>query len=112
MSAALIERLRKNRESKVEAGGHVFIVRRPTDLEWAELDDSSTARALMKHIVGWEGVTELDLYAGGAGHPVPFDAALAQEWLADRPDLLVAVSRAVVDAYRTHVEKQGAARKN
>ncbi len=110
--SALLERLRRNREHKIEAGGRTFIVRRPTDLEWAEMRDDLNARTLAQYLVGWEGVTELDLYAGGAGHPVPFDAALALEWLSDNPDMLLAVTQKVIDLYREHVESRGAAQKN
>lgn len=110
--SALIERLRHAREFKVEVGGHIFIVRRPTDLEWAEMVESINARTLIKYVVGWEKVTELDLYPGGAGHPVPFNVEVAQEWLADRPDLLMPVTTRIVEAYRDHVQRRDAARKN
>jgi len=110
--SALIERLRRNREHRVEAGGRTFIVRRPTDLEWAEMREDLNARSLVRYVVGWEGVTEIDLYAGGTGHPVPFDSALAMEWLSDRPDLFVIVTQKIIDLYREHVEAKGAAQKN
>lgn len=110
--SALIERLRRNREFKVEAGGHVFIVRRPTDHDWAEMIGDFNARNLIRYVVGWERVTELDLIAGGAGHPVPFDAATAEEWLADRPDLLLPVTTRIVESYREHAQRRDAERKN
>jgi hypothetical protein len=112
MSAAIIERLRKNREVKVSAGGHIFVVRRPTDLDMIELRGELSARALLRYLVGWEQVTELDIIAGGAAHPVAFDAGLASEWLPDRPDLISAVVQGVIGAYSEHSAQREAAAKN
>lgn len=114
MSAALIERLLKNREFKVEAGGHVFVIRRPTDLEWAEkrARDELNARGLMQCIVGWDKVTELDMYSGGDGQPAAFNSSLAELWLGDRPDLLVPIITRINEVYREHLEARDAARKN
>ena len=41
---SLVEKMRKARESRVEAGGKVFIIRRPTALEMIELRQSAQGK--------------------------------------------------------------------
>lgn len=110
--SALIQKLRKARERNVAVGGYTFTVRRPTDLEALDLRTASRIDALLRFVVGWQGVNEIDLMPGGSAVPVAFDAALAAEWLADRPDLLDPLVDAIVDAYRAHVAALEAAAKN
>lgn len=100
--SALSEKIRKAREVRVEAGGKVFIVRRPTLLDMIEMNGKSAARAVLPFIVGWENVTGLDLYPGGDGAPAPFDADACAEWLADRVDLLSVIAEQAVAAYDAH----------
>lgn len=109
---ALIDKLRRAREFKVEAGGYSFTLRRPTDVEWIEISGQSTARAILPFVIGWEGVKELDLIPGGDPHPLPFDAAACQEWLADRLDILPVLLEAFVKSYEAHLAARGAAEKN
>jgi hypothetical protein len=112
MSAALIERLRKARETNLEAGGHVFTVRRPTDLDMIELRGELSARTLLRYLVGWDKVTELDIFDGAAAHPVAYDPALAAEWLPDRPDLVTAIVDGVIKSYNAHTAARELAAKN
>lgn len=100
--SVLSEKIRKAREIRVSAGGKTFIVLRPTTLDMIDLQGKTAARAIMPHIIGWEGVTGLDLYPGGDGAPVPFDAEACAEWLSDRVDLLGPIAQAAVDAYDAH----------
>ena len=100
--STLSEKIRKAREIRVDVGGKTFIIRRPTTLDMIDLQGKSAARAILPHIIGWEGVTSLDLYPGGDAAPVPFDAEACAEWLADRVDFLVPIAQAAVDAYDTH----------
>lgn len=101
--ADLIEKLRRARERRVEVGGFDFTVRRPTDIEALELRRGCGLGDLLRFVVGWGKVKELDIVPGGGPEPVPFDAALAAEWLADRPDLLQPLADEVLDGYRDHV---------
>lgn len=101
MSAALVEKIRRAREERVEVGGFGFTVRRPTDLEMMELRGGSIAR-LLPYVVGWDGVKEVDLLPGGDPHPLPFAAAACAEWLADRPDLLEPLVDRIVALYARH----------
>lgn len=108
---SLTERMRKAREQRVTAGGVTFIVRRPTDLDMIELRGQVDARALLRFIVGWEGVTEGHLIKGGDPHPLPWDADACVEWLADRPDILAPLVEAVLAAYTAHAERLAAEKK-
>ena len=56
-----------------------------------------------KFVVGWEAMSELALgIPGGGPDPVPFDADLWAEWIADHPEQWDAITAAVVESYRTH----------
>lgn len=110
--SALSQKIRKARELRVEAGGKVFVVLRPTDLDMIELRGQRVARAVLPFIVDWEGVTGLDLYPGGDGAPVPFEAEACAEWLADRLDILSTIAEKTVQAYEDHVRALGETVKN
>ena len=110
--STLSEKIRKAREIRVDVGGKTFIIRRPTTLDMIDLQGKSAARAILPHIIGWEGVTSLDLYPGGDAAPVPFDTDACSEWLADRVDLLGPIAQAAVDSYDTHRKQIDADAKN
>jgi len=106
MSKSLIERLQRARQSTVPSGGRVFLVRRPTDLEMHEMRGKIDQRLLLvRFVVGWENMTELDLgIPGGGPEPVAFDAALFEAWIADHPEHWDDISRAVMEGYKGHRE--------
>lgn len=110
--STLVEKMRKAREKRLEAGGYVFIIRRPTELEMLLLGQNRTPTSPLRFVVGWEGVKELDLIPGGDPHPAEFDSEACIEWLSDRPDLYVPVSEAVIGAYTEHKAAMEAAEKN
>lgn len=112
MPSALIDKIRRAREQRVPVGAHTFVVRRPTDLEMIRLQQSVSAEAMLQFVVGWEGVTEGDVVNGGGPHPLPFDADVCAEWLADRMDLFGPVVAAITTAYQAHQRAQDAAVKN
>ena len=104
-----LSRFHKSRETHVEAGGHVFIIRRPTALDVARLQASGGALTIehaVRFIAGWDKVTELDLIPGGVPEPLDFDNDLCAAWVSDRPDLWEPIIKGVVDAYRRHEEAQ------
>ena len=109
---SLLDKLRKARESTVEAGGFRFTVRRPTDVDVMGLRGNVTVATLIPFVIGWDGVRELDLIPGGDPHPLAFDAAVCAEWLADRPDLLRPLAEAIMDGYARHVAELEAVAKN
>lgn len=99
---SLVDKIRKARETKIEAGGFGFVIRRPTALEMAEMPAISRGRAILPFIIGWENVKEVDLIPGGDPHPLAFDAAACAEWLGDRLDILAPLATQIFDAYTAH----------
>jgi hypothetical protein len=78
-----------------------------------ELHGRPKGRAILPHVIGWEGVTSLDIgLPGGDAHPVEFDPALAAEWLTDRLDLLQPLADAVFSAFHAYEARQEEAKKN
>lgn len=111
--SALAEKLRKARETMVPVGGFEFTIRRPTDLEAQRLRVAVSPGELIPFVVGWDKVREMDvLPAGGDGKPLPFDAAVCFEWLADRPDLLGPLVTAIGEAYKAHTATLETVEKN
>jgi len=110
--SALAEKIRRARESRVPVGDFFFVIRRPTEIEMIDFSKSRNTVDLIRFVVGWEKVKELDLIPGGDGHPAPFDAEACLEWLKDRSDLLVPVVNAVIEAYQAHQASLEAAAKN
>lgn len=111
MSKALIEKLRKARELTIEAGGHKFIARRPTDSDALELVGIKPIEFVQRFVVGWD-LVELDVIAGGGPETVPFDPALWSDWVADHPELWQPISSAIMDAYTRHVQMREESAKN
>jgi len=109
---SLIDKIRKARETKVEAGGFTFVIRRPTELEMVEIQSLPRGRAILPFVIGWEGVKELDLVPGGDPHPLDFDADVCTEWLTDRLDLLGPVADGVFAAFSAHAARLEDAKKN
>lgn len=112
MANALVEKLRKARESLVEVGGYQFTIRRPTDLEAQRLRLAVSSGDLIPYVVGWSKVTQADLIPGGDPHPLPFDPEVCAEWLADRIDLLGPLVEKIVESYKAHSQAIGEAEKN
>lgn len=113
--SALIEKIRRARESQVEVGGLEFTVRRPTDLEMLAMTTGpviTQGDIMTKFVVGWGKVKELDLFSGGTGELVPFSQELFAEFIADRPDLWTPLSNAVVDKYKAHEKAKEETAKN
>jgi len=111
---SVLEKLREAREQVVPVGKYSFRILRPRALEMVEMQHTtlSRGRAVLPFVVGWEGVTSLDLIPGGDAHPLPFDAAVAAEWLTDRLDLLQPLTDAIFKSYADYEAAQETARKN
>ena len=110
--AGIAERLRKAREIKVEAGGFTFLARRPTDLEMMDMRGTVQGVALLRFLIGWEGVKESDVIGHGDPHPLDYAPDVAVEWLSDRPDLFGALAGGIFDAYAAHSKALEDAGKN
>ena len=109
----LLEKMRRAREIGVEAAGHKFTVRRPTDEEALAFSNEETTllSVVKRFVVGWD-LCEIDLIPGGGADKQAFDADLFGEWVADQPDVWEPLGKAILDAYRAHAEKREAAAKN
>lgn len=108
------DKLRKARESIVEAGGWKFTIRRPTDMEVVELHTNGgmTLRNTLPFVVGWN-LTELDLgVPGGSNDPADFDAEDFAYWIEDQPGLWGDLMQAIQSAYQAHADKREASAKN
>lgn len=99
---SLLEKLRAAREVRHPIGQHTFIIRRPTDLDMANWRGSPRYADLLRFVVGWGGVNEIDIIPGGNPHPAPFSPDLLTEWLSDRLDLYGPLAEAVLTTYTDH----------
>ena len=57
---------------------------------------------LERFVIGWDGITELDIYSAGDSTAVPFDKALFNEWIEDHRECWTPITSAVVEAYAAH----------
>lgn len=107
-----LERLRAARETWIEAGGHQFLVRRPTGFQLYKLSDDGGEsyygeRLVRAAIVGWRIPGNLIL-PGATTDPLAFNSDVCIEWLEDQPQLfaeVVAAIQAVIDRYREELVK-------
>ena len=109
MANPLLEKLRKSRETLVEANGLQFTVRRLTDFDIGEItqnNESLNAKALCKRCVtDWPGMTELKLgIPGGTGAAVPFDSELFVEWLAEQKPVWEKLLSHIWEDYKRRAE--------
>lgn len=109
--SALADRIRRARESQVEAGGHDFTIRRPTDAEAASLGAVSNVQYIARFTVGWN-LKEIDLVPGGNPVDAPFDSDAFCEWVSDQPDVAKKIAEAITEAYKAHAEKRDTDAKN
>lgn len=109
----LIDQIRAARQRSVTVGERSFTVRRPTDLEVAEMQGKppSPFAIVLRFTVGWS-LKESDLIEGGADAAVPWDADLFSEWVADQPELWEPLSSEVLNGYAAHRDRSEGATKN
>lgn len=108
---SLIDKIRKSRETQVEAAGRKFTIRRPTDEEALAFGKSGLLEIVKKFVIGWE-LNEIDIIPGGDASAVPFDAELFAEWVADQPEVWEPLGTAILEAYKAHADKREASIKN
>ena len=113
MSAALIAKIRKARETKVKVEKFTFTIKRPTDLEMLELSAQRLKQVdiLEGYVINWEGVTEIDIVSSGTDVAAVFSRELFAEWIADQPQLWGPITEAIVDAYQKHQDVVAEAKK-
>lgn len=111
MSKALIEKLKRARERKVEVAGNSFTIRRPTDAEVVAMDGRRALDYVQAFVVDWD-LAELAVVPGGGPEKVPFDRDLWAEWVSDRPQIWEPLANALLEDYKAHVEARETAGKN
>lgn len=103
-----LERRIAARQSTVEAGGHTFTLRRPTEFEKIRHCNLPLLDYLCEFIDAAD-LTEADLFAGDGAEPVAFDRYLVRDWLYDQPDLWKPLAEALsslVDAHDARAEAE------
>ena len=106
----LADRVRKARESWVEAGGRRWLIRRPTHFQmWRH--DGTGADLVFASVVGWE-LKELDIVPGGGGNVPPFDPEAFREWIEDKVELIADLGAHVEAAIKAFNDKREAASGN
>ena len=105
MSQDIINRLRKNRQGRLERdNGKVILFKRPTDMEFVKLQSLEDGQfdVIKRYVTGWEGYTELDLISSGTGESVEFHPLLWAEWIEDHPEEWKPISDAIMGSYTDH----------
>jgi hypothetical protein len=108
-----VESIQRSRQTRVEACGFTFIVRRPTLRERDELRTKVTHQCdiLEMFVLGWEGVKNIDLVPGGDGAPAEFSKELFAEWIQDQEELWTPLVDAIVAEFNAYQERLKAAEK-
>lgn len=109
--SALSDRIRRARESQVEAGGFVFTIIRPTHADRETLSGIRQVEFVARFTTGWN-LKEIDLVPGGSPVDALFDTEALREWVADQPEILEALVKAIVDAFHAYAQKKDTAEKN
>lgn len=105
MTNTLLEKLRKSRQTNVQAGGFTFTVRRLNDFDIGEITQTGhwiNAKSLLKRcVVDWPGMTEIMLdIPGGTSVAVPFDQELFIEWVADKKSVWSPLQELIWQQYK------------
>lgn len=110
---SLAEKIRKAREQLVEADGHQFTIRRPTDAEraeWFSRDGISPLELVRRSVVDWD-LTELDLIPGGSPTPADFSHEAFAEYVNDKPELWSPLRDAIMAAINNRLDALADAKK-
>lgn len=104
---SLLEKLKKSRQTDIQAGGYTFTVKRPTAFDLGEFKEGEfTAKHILnKFVVGWD-LKEIDIIPGGDNVAAPFDPALFVEWVADHQDIWAVLQDGIWAAYTAHNKQQ------
>ena len=105
--------LRARRTRWIHGPGSIeLLVARPRALEIAQWSADGNAGIALRCVIDWRGVTWGDVSGDGDATQQPFDADIRDEWLPDRPDLLVSVWETIQALITEHAAQAEADRKN
>lgn len=102
----LIDKLIKARQVEVKIGKAIFTATRYTGEQWSAYcrDDLTLAEICRRHVTGFAGVTEKDVFGEGTA-TVPFDKELLGQIIADRADWASKIVTEMGAAYAEHIKK-------
>lgn len=114
MSNSLVEKIKLARVLRIKVGAMTFLARRPTVEEYSILarDATRDPDIARKFVTGWEGVREVDLFAGGSEDQIAFDADLWNEAVGDLPKVWGKIVTDLIVATNDHIKKLGDVEKN
>jgi hypothetical protein len=131
--SALLEKLRRARQSTIVIGDHSFVIERPTPMaamDWLQSDGDSISAdgikqffevhfslkndvwrrvaqyAIENFVVGWN-LKEIDIIPGGTPIEAPFQSELFLVWVADYPAIVTKLAYEILNAYLTFVMQSG-----
>ena len=111
----LLARMAAQRESWVElTGGKRLQVRRPPELEMAELVGGVRIEHVTRHACGWAGFTEAVLLgpSQGSDTAVPFHADLWAAYAADHAEDAAKACEGLADAVGAYLKRRAETAKN
>lgn len=96
---SIAQKLADQKKLTIVVGDVTFNARRATVEEFARyaterVNDAEVARI---HITGWDGVKESDLLDDGGKDAVPYDRALFEQAIGDKPDWYSVIAAQVMD---------------
>lgn len=112
--SAITEKMLRARETRIDVCGHKLTIRRPTQLDIAELSNTKDGfglRNMLRFVVGWD-FKEIDLVPGGTSDQVKFDQDALLIWVEDNEQSWSAIMDGILDAYKSHAAKIEAEAKN
>lgn len=100
---SLIDKIKKARESNVVINGVTFTILRPTDYEAITMLERVSSKDLIaQFVIGWKGINELDMLAGGSPDPVLFSTEVFIAWAEDNIEVWPELVDAITEAYRAY----------
>ena len=107
--SSLVEKLRESRKVEVKVGDITFTGIRAT-IEQALTyngDQISDAEICRRHITGWDGVKESDVFGGSDKQPVAFDKNLFNEVIGDNMEWWVAIAPKIIEDALNRLKERG-----
>lgn len=114
----LAQRIRNARIFRYEyQPGKAVKLRRPTDVEFRAVLEhvqsleasggvlKETSEFVSKYVAEWDGLTEADLFDGGADVAVLFEDEALREWVEDHYEVSVKILNALINEYISFKEK-------
>jgi hypothetical protein len=111
----LLRRIKESRQGGVTYKHMRFTVERPSEMDIALLSEENKRTLAFSFemvcgcVVGWDGVTEADLYPSGSNAIADYSAEVFRAWVKDETELYAAISSRVMEMIRDHREKMDSA---